>query len=78
MKFKLLKDWGAHKKGESIELEDKAVIFTATKLGVIDNPKGAEKPEKKEVEKGTPQSISNQSGTTTAIPKNVKKDEADN
>lgn len=74
MKFKLLKDWGSHKKGDSVELDDKAVIFTATKLGVIDNPKGAEKPEKKEAEKGTPQTVSNQS----AIPKNSKKDEADN
>lgn len=77
MKFKLLKDWGPHKKGESIELDDKAVIFTATKFGVIDNPKGAEKPEKKEAVKGTPQTVSNQLGTTAAIP-NSKKDEADN
>jgi hypothetical protein len=77
MKFKLLKDWGDHKKGGSIELEDKAVIFTATKLGVIDNPKGAEKPEKKEAEKGTPQAVSTQSGHTDTIAKKSK-NEADN
>lgn len=64
MSFKLLKDWGAHKKGDTVELVDKAVIFKATQLGVIENPQGAEKPVKAQPVKGEPTAVSTQSGTT--------------
>jgi len=78
MEFKLLKDWGSHKKGDSIDLVDKAVIFSASKLGVIENkdfdkkeiPEGRKaKLEAKTLEskkeadkKGTPKTVSTQSG----------------
>ena len=84
MKYLLLKDWGKRKKGETIDLEDKAVIFSASKLGVIENkdfdksqlPEGRKAKleaktlaTKKEAEKkGTPQTVSTQSGSVVDPP----------
>lgn len=37
--FEVLKDWGSHKKGDTIELKDKTVIEQAIKTGVIKEKK---------------------------------------